>query len=86
MLLHHSLPPLIWPCAVVMLGGAAMVIVPTFGKVGSAAGSIRASIAGVPSSVAGMEQAGVLAAGRVIEPPSPLPLPISASCRVPARG
>jgi hypothetical protein len=35
--LHHSLPLTIWPAAAVMLGGAAMVIVPTIGQ-GAAAG------------------------------------------------
>ncbi|KAL4420784.1 hypothetical protein ABPG75_010440 [Micractinium tetrahymenae] len=36
-LLRHRLPLIIWPCSVVMLGGACMILVPTVGK-GSGAG------------------------------------------------
>lgn len=36
-LLRHRLPPLIWPCSAVILGGACMILVPTVGR-GSGAG------------------------------------------------
>jgi hypothetical protein len=89
-LLHHRLPRIIWPCAVVMLGGAAMVIVPTIGKVGGG------WLAGCQQQVhqrsrsafsgAGMLRACILAVGKLTEPSSSHPLPISARCRAPPRG